>query len=89
MAKKSWIERNKRKSRTVAKYAKVRAKMKKEKDYDGLCMLPRDASPTRLVNRCEMTGRRRGYLRRFKLSRIAFRELASHGMIPGVTKSSW
>ena len=89
MAKKSWIERNKRKKRTVEKYAKLRAKLKAEKDYDSLTMLPRDASPTRVVNRCEVTGRRRGYLRRFRMSRIAFRELASHGMIPGVTKSSW
>lgn len=89
MAKTSWIARNNRKARTVKKYAKLRAKLKKEKDYEGLTMLPRDASPTRVVNRCEITGRRRGYLRRFKMSRIAFRELASHGMIPGVTKSSW
>jgi len=89
MAKKSWIERNKRKAKTVAKYAKLRAQLKKEKDYVGLSMLPRDASPTRLVNRCRLSGRRHGYLRRFQLSRIAFRELASHGMIPGVTKSSW
>lgn len=89
MAKQSWITRNQRKARTVAKYAKLRAKLKAEKDYDGLTMLPRDASPTRLVNRCEVTGRRRGYLRRFKMSRITFREMASHGLIPGVTKSSW
>ena len=89
MAKSSWISRNARKLRTVTKYAKLRAKLKAEKDYDGLTMLPRDASPTRLVNRCEVTGRRRGYLRRFRMSRITFRELASHGMIPGVTKSSW
>ena len=52
-------------------------------------MLPRDASPTRVVNRCEVTGRRRAYLRRFRLSRITFREMASAGLIPGVTKSSW
>ena len=89
MAKSSWITRNARKQRTVNKYAKLRAKLKAENDYDGLTMLPRDASPTRLVNRCEVTGRRRGYLRRFRMSRITFRELASHGMIPGVTKSSW
>ncbi len=89
MAKKSWIARNKRKARTVAKYAPLRRKLKEEKDYVGLTMLPRDASPTRVVNRCEITGRRHGYLRRFKMSRICFRELASHGMIPGVTKSSW
>ncbi len=89
MAKKSWIERNKRKQRTVNKYAKLRHKLKEEKDYESLTMLPRDASPSRVVNRCEITGRRRGYLRRFKMSRICFRELASQGMIPGVTKSSW
>ncbi len=89
MAKKCWIARNERKKKTVEKYAKLREKLKQEKDYVGLSMLPRDASPTRVVNRCAYTGRRRGYLRRFKLSRIAFRELASHGLIPGVTKSSW
>jgi len=89
MARKSWISRNARKARTVEKYAGLRAKLKADKDYEGLTLLPRDASPTRLVNRCEVTGRRRGYLRRFRLSRIEFRELASHGMIPGVTKSSW
>ena len=89
MAKKSWIARNKRKQKTVAKYADLRMKLKAEKDYVGLSMLPRDASPTRMVNRCEFTGRRRAFLRRFRLSRISFRELASAGMIPGVTKSSW
>ena len=89
MARSSWKARNERKKKTVAKYAALRAQLKQEKDYVGLSMLPRDASPTRLVNRCAHTGRRHGYLRRFKLSRIAFRELASHGLIPGVTKSSW
>lgn len=89
MAKKSWIARNARKEKTVAKYAELRQKLKAEKDYVGLTMLPRDASPTRLVNRCQFSGRRRAYIRRFGLSRISFRELASAGMIPGVTKSSW
>lgn len=89
MAKTCWLERQKRKSATVAKFAALRAQLKKEKDYIGLTMLPRDASPTRLTNRCQLTGRRRGYISRFKLSRIAFRELASGGLIPGVTKSSW
>lgn len=89
MAKKSWVERNKRKKNTVEKYAKLRAELKANRDYVGLSMLPRDASPTRLVNRCEITGRRRAFIRRFKMSRITFRELASLGMIPGVTKSSW
>jgi len=89
MAKKSWIARNARKKETVEKYAALRLKLKAEKDYVGLSMLPRDASPTRLVNRCEITGRRRAFLRRFRLSRITFRELASAGMLPGVTKASW
>jgi small subunit ribosomal protein S14 len=89
MAKKSWIERNKRKLATVQKYAAIRAELKAKGDYEGLAQLPRDASPTRLVNRCEQSGRRRGYIRRFKVSRLTFRELASSGMIPGVTKSSW
>ena len=89
MAKKCWKERNDRKKKTVAKYADLRRKLKEEKDYVGLSMLPRDASPTRVVNRCEVTGRRRAFLRRFRLSRISFREMASAGLIPGVTKSSW
>ncbi len=89
MAKTSWIERDNRKRATVAKYAALRAELKAKKDYAGLSQLPRDASPTRVVNRCQLSGRRRAFIRRFKLSRIAFRELASNGMIPGVTKSSW
>ena len=89
MAKKSWIARNKRKLKTVEKYAKLREQLKAEGDYVGLSLLPRNASRTRVVNRCEVTGRRHGFLRRFKMSRITFREYASQGMIPGVTKSSW
>lgn len=89
MAKKCWIEKEKRKLRTVTKYAKLREELKAKGDYQALTRLPRDASPTRLVNRCKMTGRRRAYMGRFKLSRIAFRELASHGLIPGVVKASW
>jgi len=67
----------------------LRAELKAKKDYTGLSQLPRDASPTRVVNRCEVTGRRRAFIRRFKISRLTFRELASQGLIPGVTKSSW
>ncbi len=89
MAKKSWLERNKRKRKTVEKYAALRAELKAKKDYASLSQLPRNASPTRLVNRCQLTGRRRAFIRRFKLSRITFREMASAGLIPGVTKSSW
>ena len=89
MAKKSWIERNKKKQRIVEKFAKKRAELKEKGDYVGLSQLPRNASPCRTVNRCEVTGRRHGFLRRFKMSRITFRELASSGQLPGVTKSSW
>ena len=89
MAKKCWNERNERKQKTVDKYAALRKELKEKGDYVGLSLLPRDASPTRVVRRCQLTGRRRAYMRRFKLSRISFRELASKGMIPGVTKSSW
>ena len=89
MAKKSWHERDKRKRKTVGKYAELRAELKAKNDYASLSQLPRDASPTRLVNRCQVSGRRRAFMRRFKISRITFRELASAGMIPGVTKSSW
>lgn len=89
MAKKAWLERNKRKARTVEKYSKLREELKAKKDYASLSQLPRDASPTRLVNRCRVSGRRRAFIRRFQLSRITFRELASAGLIPGVTKSSW
>ena len=89
MAKKSWIERNKRKAATVKKYAVVRADLKAKKDYAGLSQLPRDASPTRLDNRCSMSGRRQGHLRKFGYSRLTFREAALNGLIPGVTKASW
>ena len=67
----------------------LRAELKKNNDYVGLTMLPRNSSRTRCTNRCLLSGRRHAFIRRFKLSRIAFRELANAGMIPGVTKSSW
>ena len=89
MAKKAWKERNKKKQETVKKFAAIRAELKAKKDYAGLTKLPRDASPTRLVNRCKMSGRRRGYLRKFGCSRLTFREAALNGLIPGVTKASW
>lgn len=89
MAKKSWRERNKRKAETVKKYAALRAELKAKRDYAGLANLPRDASPVRVVNRCSMSGRRRGYLRKFGCSRMTFREAALSGLIPGVTKASW
>lgn len=89
MAKKAWIERNKKKSDAVKKYAALRAELKAKHDYAGLSKLPRNASPTRLVNRCAMSGRRHGYLRKFGCSRMTFREGALNGLIPGVTKASW
>ena len=89
MAKKSWRERNKRKSETVRKYAAIRAELKAKRDYAGLSKLPRDASPSRVVNRCSMSGRRHGYLRKFGCSRLTFREAALNWIIPGVTKASW
>ena len=89
MAKQSWLERNKKKRDTVKKYAAIRAELKAKKDYAGLSKLPRNASPTRVVNRCAITGRRHGYLRKFASSRLTFREAALNGLIPGVTKASW
>jgi len=89
MAKQAWMERNKKKRETVKKYAVLRAELKAKRDYAGLSKLPRNASPTRVVNRCEMSGRRHGYLRKFNCSRMTFREAAMNGLIPGVTKASW
>ncbi len=89
MAKKSWKERNQRKAQTVKKYAALRAELKAKGDYAALAKLPRDASPVRVVNRCSLTGRRHGYLRKFGCSRLTFREMALSGRIPGVTKASW
>jgi small subunit ribosomal protein S14 len=89
MAKTSWLARNDRKKATVEKYAALRAELKASKDYVGLTMLPRDASPTRLTNRCRVSGRRRAFMRRFGMSRMTFREHALAGLVPGVTKSSW
>lgn len=89
MAKKSQIEREKKRQRLIDQYAEQRATLKKAGDRLGLAKLPRNSSPTRRRNRCAITGRSRGYLRRFGLSRITFRELALRGEIPGIRKSSW
>ncbi len=89
MSSKSTINRNQRIARTVAKYAELRRKLKAEGDYAALQRLPRDASPTRVRNMCELTGRTRGYYRKFKISRIKLRELALQGRIPGMRKASW
>ena len=89
MAKKAWVERNKRKMETVKKFAAKRAELKARHDYTGLAKLPKDANPIRVVNRCSVTGRRHGHLRKFGFSRLTFREAALKGLIPGVTKASW
>lgn len=73
----------------VEKYALLRQELKEKGDYEALQQLPRDSSPTRLKNRCRVTGRPRGYLRQFGMSRITFRELAYKGQVPGVKKASW
>lgn len=89
MAKKSKIVKEKKRQEMVKKYAALRMELKEKGDFEALRKLPRDSSPTRLKNRCEVTGRPRGYLRKFKMSRLAFREFAHKGQIPGVKKSSW
>ena len=89
MAKKSWMARDRKRRRMVAKYAVKRQELKSKGDWVGLQKLPRNASPVRIKNRCAITGRSRGYLRRFGVSRIVFREMALAGKIPGVRKSSW
>ena len=76
MAKTAWLEREKRKQKTVKKFAAKRAELKAKKDYAGLAKLPRGASPVRLVNRCAVSGRRHGFLRKYGVSRLTFRELA-------------
>ncbi|MEL6134003.1 MAG: 30S ribosomal protein S14 [Bacteroidota bacterium] len=89
MARKSAVARQQKRERLVAKYAEKRRQLKEEGDYQGLALLPRNSSPVRLHNRCKLTGRPRGYIRRFGISRIKFRELALQGKIPGVKKTSW
>jgi small subunit ribosomal protein S14 len=89
MAKTSSKARQKKRERLVAKYAAVRKELKAKGDFEGLQKLPRNSSPTRLHNRCNVSGRPRAYMRKFGMSRIAFRELALEGKIPGVTKASW
>ena len=89
MAKKSWIARQAKRESLVKKYAEKREELRRNKDWIGLSRLPRNSSATRLKNRCSLTGRARGFYRRFGISRIALRELALLGQIPGVTKASW
>lgn len=89
MAREAVKARERKRQRMVATYAKKRAELKEAGDYAGLDKLPKDSSPVRLHNRCKLTGRPKGYMRRFGVSRVTFRELASAGKIPGVTKASW
>ncbi|NLP52374.1 30S ribosomal protein S14 [Bacillus sp. RO1] len=89
MAKKSKVAKERKRQQLVEQYADIRRELKAKGDMEGLRKLPRDSSPTRLKNRCEVTGRPRGYIRKFKMSRIAFREFAHKGQVPGVKKASW
>jgi small subunit ribosomal protein S14 len=89
LAKKSKVVKERKRQQLVEKYALLRQELKEKGDYEALQKLPRDSSPTRLKNRCRVTGRPRGYLRQFQMSRIAFRELAYKGQVPGVKKASW
>lgn len=89
MAKKSVLARDAKRQKMIIKYAAKRAELKSVGDYEGLAGLPPNSSPSRWKNRCIETGRGRSYMRQFGLSRIAFREHASKGEIPGITKSSW
>jgi small subunit ribosomal protein S14 len=89
MAKKSIIAREAKRARMVAKYAELRKKLKEAGDYDALDQLPRNANPNRQHNRCMLTGRPKGYMRKFGICRVKFRQMALDGKIPGVTKASW
>jgi len=89
MAKESMKAREAKRQALVAKYAEKRKALKEAGDHEGLQKLPKNASPVRLHNRCKLTGRPRGYMRQFGMSRVTFREMANNGLIPGVKKASW
>ncbi len=89
MAKESMKAREVKRAKLIAKYAEKRARLKEEGDFVGLQKLPKNSNPIRLRNRCMLTGRPRGYMRQFGISRITFREMASNGLIPGIKKASW
>jgi small subunit ribosomal protein S14 len=89
MAKESMKAREVKRAKMVAKFAEKRAKLKAEGDFQGLALLPRNSSKVRLHNRCLLSGRPKGYIRQFGISRINFREMASNGLLPGVKKASW
>ena len=89
MAKESMKAREVKRQETVKKYDEKRKALKEAGDFEGLQKLPKNASPVRLHNRCKITGRPRGYMRTFGISRVTFREMANNGLIPGVRKASW
>jgi small subunit ribosomal protein S14 len=89
MAKKSIVARQAKREALVAKFAEKRAALKEAGDFAALDKLPKNASPVRLKNRCQLTGRPKGYIRYFGISRVMFRDMALNGMIPGVKKASW
>jgi len=89
MAKDSMKARERKRAKIVAKYAEKRKALKEAGDYEALQKLPKNASPIRMHNRCRLTGRPKGYMRQFGVSRVTFRELANQGLIPGVRKASW
>lgn len=89
MAKTSQIARQNKRIRLVNKFAEKRKELKEKGDYDGLALLPKNSNAVRLHNRCTVTGRARGFYRKFGMSRLTFRQLALEGKIPGVRKSSW
>ncbi|OAQ41793.1 30S ribosomal protein S14 [Pedobacter psychrophilus] len=89
MAKEGIKARELKRERMVAKYAEKRQALKAAGDFEGLDKLPKNSSPVRLHNRCKLTGRPRGYMRQFGISRVTFREMALSGKIPGITKASW
>lgn len=89
MAREAVKARERKRERLVAKFANKRAELKAAGDYDALDKLPRNSSKVRLHNRCKLTGRPRGYMRKFGISRVTFREMALFGKIPGITKASW
>lgn len=89
MAKKSKIAKHQQQQYLIEHFAALRQELKDKEDYESINKLPRNSSSTRLKYRCELTGRPRGYMRKFKMSRIAFRELAHKGQLPGVRKASW
>ena len=89
MAKESMKARERKRERLVEQYAERRAALKAEGDWEGLQKLPKNSSKVRLHNRCKLTGRPRGYMRNFGISRVTFREMANKGLIPGIRKASW